>query len=57
MKPKKGLQGANKQPPLPPRPTAAIPGTEAKIAVLEWRVKNGYQPHHPHDYMEEKRPT
>ncbi len=57
MKLKKGLQDANVTPPKPPEPTKAIPGTEAKIAVMEWRVANGYRPHHPHDYMEEKNPT
>lgn len=54
---KKGLQEENKQPPPPPKPTREIPGTEGKIAVMEWRVANGYAPHHPHDYMEERNPT
>lgn len=54
---RKGLQDANVSPPLPPSPTKHIPGTEAKICVLEWRVENGFHPHHPDDYMEEKNPT
>jgi hypothetical protein len=53
----RGFLGDNAQPPLPPEPTRAIPGTEEKKAVLEWRVANGYHPHHPKDYMEEKNPT
>lgn len=57
MKAHRGLQGKNATPPYPPYPTKAIPGTEAKIRVMEERVADGYQPHHPHDYMEEKRPT
>jgi len=54
---KKGLQDANVQPPRPPAPTMAIPGTEAKIRVMEQRVKDGYTPHHPLDYVEERNPT
>ena len=44
MKLIKGLQGANKQPPIPPCNTRAIPGTEEKIRVMVWRVANGYAP-------------
>ena len=32
-------------PPAPPTPTTALPGTEAKIAVMESRVASGFQPH------------
>ncbi len=33
----------------PPSPTAARPGSLEKIAVMEWRVANGYRPFHPGD--------
>lgn len=36
-------------PPPPPVPTTALPGTEAKIAVMENRVASGFQPHHTLD--------
>lgn len=57
MKKCKGLPDDNDniQPPPPPFPTFAIPGTEAKIAVMERRVDRGFQPHHPHDYVECRR--
>src|SRR5262245_54980822 len=38
-----------KQPPPPPWPTMHEPGTEGKLIVLEWRVKNGYALWHPAD--------
>jgi hypothetical protein len=56
MAQRRGLQEANHLPPVAPSPTKAIPGTEWKIVVMEWRVEQGYQPHHPDDYMEEKKP-
>ncbi len=52
---RKGLQDDNRVPPLPPFPTSATPGTEQKIAEMEWRVGQGYQPHHPNDYVEMRR--
>ena len=36
-------------PPLPEFPTDAIPGTAEKLKVMEYRVQQGYQPHHPDD--------
>lgn len=38
-----------KDPPLPPHPTRAGPGTEEKIRVMQWRYRNGYHIHHPQD--------
>lgn len=35
--------------PPPPEPTDALPGTEAKIAVMEARVAAGFLPCHPLD--------
>lgn len=35
--------------PLPPNPTTAIPGTPAKVAVLEQRAKLGQALYHPAD--------
>jgi hypothetical protein len=50
-----GSQDDNIIPPPPPHPTRAIPGTEAKIAVMENRVDAGCQPFHPLDYREDRR--
>lgn len=35
--------------PLPPGPTAAAPGSAAKLAVMESRAAAGYELHHPGD--------
>jgi hypothetical protein len=40
---------AARVPPLAPEPTPAPPGSREKVAVMEWRVHNGYQPFHPGD--------
>jgi hypothetical protein len=34
---------------IPPEPTKFLPGTPEKIAVLTWRVENGYLLWHPDD--------
>lgn len=36
-------------PPLPEFPTDAVPGTLQKLKVMEYRVQQGCQPHHPDD--------
>jgi hypothetical protein len=46
-----------KTPPLPPTPTSLLPGTEAKILVMMWRVEQGYQPRHPDDTVSDERPN
>ena len=44
-----GLFADNRIPPLPPAPTAELPGTPGKIAVMEARADGGFQVHHPLD--------
>jgi hypothetical protein len=45
-----GQKGAGyQQPPYPPAPTLARPGTAGKIMVMRWRLANGYHIHHPYD--------
>jgi len=39
---------------LPALPTAAPPGTEEKVRVMEGRVERGEHPHHPLDSRGEK---
>lgn len=34
---------------LPPEPTCHLPGTEAKMRVMEERLEQGYHLHHPGD--------
>lgn len=47
----------NVQMPPPPFATDACPGSEEKIAMMEWRVTHLFMPHHPGDYREDRRPT
>ena len=35
--------------PLPPEPTEHLARSPEKVAVIEWRIANGYQPYHPLD--------
>lgn len=35
--------------PLPPEPTEHLATSPEKVAVIEWRIANGYQPYHPLD--------
>ena len=39
---RRGLGTGNQQCPLPPEPTDAIPGTPAKVAILEERARLGF---------------
>ena len=41
--------------PPPPTPTNAVPGSEKKLAVMEWRDAHGYQVHHPGDNVPDYR--
>ncbi len=41
--------GENYTPPLPDAATDALPGTEAKMRVMQERIAAGRQPHHPDD--------
>lgn len=45
-KPKLYVQGFRR---MPPKPTNALPGTPAKLAVLEYRAANNYELWHPDD--------
>ena len=36
-------------PPLPAEPTSAPPGSAERIDVMSWRMRHGYQLHHPGD--------
>ena len=40
--------------PLDPNPTPALPGSPEKIAVMEWRVANGYRPTCPLDLTRDR---
>lgn len=42
----------NHAPKLPPRPTTAVPGTEAKIRVMRRRAEDGFMVCHPADARE-----
>lgn len=44
------------EPPLPPTATDALPGSVEKLAVIQWRLKRGYQLHHPNDRKLEVEP-
>jgi hypothetical protein len=46
---RRGHACANAERPRPPEPTAALPGTEEKVAVLESRLAAGYALFHPDD--------
>lgn len=41
--------------PPPPEPTQAVPGSEEKLRVMEWRDQNGYQVFHPQDNVPDHR--
>ncbi len=43
------IDDGTKQAVMPLWSTSSLPGTEAKIRVMEWRVKRGQMPHHPGD--------
>jgi hypothetical protein len=42
-------RGQNREHPIPPEPTLAEPGTEAKLLVMRERDSAGYCVHHPLD--------
>lgn len=46
---RRGVGGNNQGVDPPPYPTDAIPGTDEKVAVMEWRAENGYALWHPGD--------
>jgi hypothetical protein len=47
-----GLGINNTEPPPPPHPTRAVPGTPEKLMVMAWRAANGYAVFHPEDYKD-----
>jgi hypothetical protein len=46
---RRGLGRCNSEPPLPPVPTTAVPGTPEKLVVMHERAKAGFAMFHPAD--------